>query len=347
MSNLPPPVQNQPGQLPQFVTNATEYIGDTVESIGKGYQDVKTNVTDGLTAFSEKTTAGIGASQQFLNSNSIVAKFAFVILVILIFLFLLGLGINMVQYFLNPGKNPYLVKGMIQGSAGLTIYQDPTQKKAVTLQRSNNQKTGIEFTWSVWIYITDFNTSSTEFQHIFNKGDNTYSQEYKPLSKSTIKYTGIAAINNAPGLYISPGLSTNDVCPPGSLFIVMNTTGSDTTASSSDTILTVPNIPLNKWVNVIIRMENLMLDIYINGVITERMVLQNVPKQNYFDVQVCKNRGFNGNLSNLRYYDKALSVIQINNIVYWGPNTSASKVNSSTKGGYDYLSSTWYTGMSV
>lgn len=344
MSNLPPPAQNQPAQLPQFVTNATEYIGDAAQSIGKGYQDVKSNVSEGLTAFSDKTSAGIGASQQFLNSNSIIAKFAFVILVILIFLFLLGLGINTVQYFLNPGKNPYLVKGMIQGSAGLTIYQDPTQKKAVTLQRSNNRKTGIEFTWSVWLYITDLNDSATEFQHVFNKGDNSYSQNYK-LNKG--QFTGIATNNNGPGLYISPGLSTNDACPPGSLFIIMNTTGADTTTAVSDTVLTVPNIPLNKWVNVIIRMENLMLDVYINGVITVRMVLQNVPKQNFYDVQVCKNRGFNGNLSNLRYYDRALSIIQINNIVFWGPNTSASKVNSSTKGGYDYLSSTWYTGLSL
>jgi hypothetical protein len=343
MSNFPQPVQNQPIQLPQFVTNATEYLGDAAQSVGKGYENAKANVSSGLSEFSDKASAGIGASNQFLSSNSIIAKFAFVILVILVFLFLLALGINVVQYFISPGSNPYLVKGMIQGSAGLTVYQDPTQKKAVTLQRSNNQKTGIEFTWSVWLYITDFNSSATQFQHVFNKGDSSYSQNYSAISTAT----GIASLNNAPGLYIAPGLSKMEAAPPGSLLILMNTTGSKTLTSTEDAILTVPNIPLKKWVNVIIRIENLMLDVYINGVITERLILQNVPKQNYYDVQICKNNGFNGNLSNLRYYDKALSVIQINNIVYWGPNTSASSVNSSTKGGYDYLSSTWYTGLSV
>lgn len=329
--NLPPAGQNnQPTQLPNFVKNATESLGNAVSDVGKSYNDAKASVNTSLTGFSQQATAGAGASQQFLNSNTIIAKFAFVILIILLFLFFFGLGINIIQYFINPASNPYLIKGMISGAEAQNIPQDPTQKKAVTLQRSNNQKTGLEFTWSVWLYITDLTNSSdttkapTKYQHVFSKGDSAFGAD------------GIATVNNSPGLYISPGNNA--------LHIVMNTTGPN---KASDAIVDISNIPLKKWVHVAIRMENTMMDVYVNGVIAERLVLSYVPNQNYSNVLICQNGGFSGNLSNLRYYDKALSVIQISNIVYWGPNTSASSGSSTTRGGFDYLSSTWYTGLSL
>jgi hypothetical protein len=67
------------------------------------------------------------------------------------------------------------------------------------------------------------------------------------------------------------------------------------------------------------------------------------PKQNYYDITVCG--GFNGSLSNLRYYDHALNVFDINNIIMFGPNTIPSKLasNSGGSGNYAYLSSQWYT----
>ena len=329
--NLPPGSQNsQPVQLPNFVKNATESLGNAASDLGKSYNEVKSNVNSSLTQFSQQASAGAGASQQFLTSNTIIAKFAFVILIILLFLFLLGLGINILQYFMNPAKSPYLIKGMISGADGHIITQDPTQKSAISLQRSNNQKTGLEFTWSVWIYISDLENGTsvggsavapTKYQHVFSKGDTSWGNN------------GIASVNNGPGLYIQPGNN--------GFHIIMNTVG------GPDAIVDISNIPIKRWVHVAIRMENTMLDVYINGVLRERVVLQYVPKQNYNDVLVCQRGGFNGNLSNLRYYNKALSVIQISNIVYWGPNTSASSSTDTTKGGFDYLSSTWYTGMSL
>jgi hypothetical protein len=330
MNFQPSSQNNQPTQLPNFVKNATESLGNAVSDVGKSYNDAKQSVNTSLTGFSQQASAGVGASQQFLTSNTIIAKFAFVILVILLFLFALGLGINVIQYFVNPSNNPYLIKGMISGSDAQVIQQDPTQKSAISLQRSNNRKTGLEFTWSVWLYIADLENGATvnnagvqptKYQHVFSKGNPTWGSN------------GIATVNNAPGLYISPGSNA--------FHIVMNTSG------GPDEIVDISNIPIKRWVHVAIRMENTMMDVYINGTIRERRVMKYVPKQNFENVLVCQNGGFSGNLSNLRYYNKALSVIQISNIVYWGPNTKASSSTSTTKGGFDYLSSTWYTGLSL
>ena len=61
-------------------------------------------------------------------------------------------------------------------------------------------------------------------------------------------------------------------------------------------------------------------------------------------VNVCKNGGYNGNLADLQYFDKALSGFQINNIVSWGRNTAAanqSNTNDATGFPY-YLSYLWY-----
>ena len=53
------------------------------------------------------------------------------------------------------------------------------------------------------------------------------------------------------------------------------------------------------------------LDIYINGTVSGRYNLSDVPFQNFYDVHVCQNNGFTGKLSNLRYYDSALNIFQI------------------------------------
>jgi hypothetical protein len=102
----------------------------------------------------------------------------------------------------------------------------------------------------------------------------------------------------------------------------------------------IPNIPLNKWINVIIRCRESILDVYINETITRSINLSGVPKQNYGDVYVAQNGGFQGNISNLWYYNYALGTAEIQNLVTRGPNTyMASKSISNTT---DYLSLRWF-----
>jgi hypothetical protein len=103
----------------------------------------------------------------------------------------------------------------------------------------------------------------------------------------------------------------------------------------------VDDIPLKQWVNVIIRLQNTILDVYINGTVAARLNLTKVPLQNYYDVNICKNGGFLGKLSNLRYYDHALNIFEISKIVAAGPNMST--VAKKEMNNYNYLSTSWYT----
>jgi hypothetical protein len=106
----------------------------------------------------------------------------------------------------------------------------------------------------------------------------------------------------------------------------------------------IPDIPLNKWVNVIIRCQDTVLDVYINGTITRSLQLQGVPKQNYGDVFVAMNGGFEGYISNLWYYNYALGTAAIQNLNKKGPNKTMVDSNGSgmNDGTLNYLSLNWF-----
>jgi hypothetical protein len=250
-----------------------------------------------------------------------VAKAAFLILTVIVFVYVLRLCITLIGWLFAPNSSPYLVNGMIDASVGnLTIPQDPSQENAVTILRSANDAAGIAFTWSVWIYITQNARAGdgTKYLHVFNKG-----------SATTDPSNGIMAPNNGPGLYLKDDYS--------GLRVVMSTF--DNQAASVD----VDNIPVNKWVNVIIRVENTVLDVFMNGDLAKRLPLDSVPFQNYGNVNVAQNHGFAGFISSLRYYNTALGTRAISNIISAGPNLTVIGSSGGAPGIMDYLSTRWFS----
>ena len=102
----------------------------------------------------------------------------------------------------------------------------------------------------------------------------------------------------------------------------------------------IDDIPLRRWFHLAIRVENKIMDIYINGVVTKRVVFTKLPKQNYEGVYVNHNGGFDGALSDLRYFDSGLNVFQILNIVTAGPDLRSADDDKNKN--YDYLANSWY-----
>ena len=213
-----------------------------------------------------------------------------------------------------------LINGMVDATQMITISQDPSTSGSVTLYRSVNASDGIEFTWSVWIFIDDLQYQSGKYRHIFHKGNDNINIKTQPY--------GMNFPNNAPGLYIAP--NKND------LVVVMNT------FEEINEQVTVKDIPLNKWVNVILRVnEQHELDVYINGKLARRHMLSGVPRQNYGDVFVTMNGGFSGFVSALRYFSSSIGVNDIQSIVSSGPNLNTigdTMINSQP----NYLSMRWF-----
>ena len=246
-------------------------------------------------------------------------KFIVIVGAIICFVIVMILGINLLSLFLGPSSNPYLIKGLVPGNIPLIIKQDPTLDGSIPIERSDNKEHGIELSWSIWINITDLGKTD-QYQHIFHKGDNNI--------QSDGELSGMNYPNNAPGLYISP--ATNE------LIVIMNTF---TTINEE---IRIPNIPMNKWIHVVIRIEDNKLDVYINGALAKRHILGNVVKQNYGNVNVALNGGFQGFISNLRYYSYALQPGEILSIVNEGPNMTVNSSTSLSVSTPPYLSLQWY-----
>jgi len=265
-------------------------------------------------------TAGRGSGvKDFLNSSSLIARFSFVMLVLLVFIIVLKILMTILKRILTHiNNNPILIDGMVDAKTSIIIPQNPSSNGSITINRSINTPNGIEFTWSVWIFINEI-TNDGMYKHIFSKGNNL-----------DVAKNGLYFPNNAPGMYISP--NTNN------LFILMNT------YDNIQEEITVNDIPIAKWVNVILRCRNKTLDVYINGTITKSINLSGVPKQNYGDVFVAMNGGFNGNISDLRYYDYAIGLNEISGLSTMGPNLTISTSNSASflLRSADYLSLRWY-----
>lgn len=330
--------------LRQGISGAGDAVSEAANSVNESLAGIKDQFSSSLDEFSDENV--VGASSGFLTANTVVAKFVFLILVLIVFMFMFKAGVYIASWFLLPPQNPYLVYGMISGTNAIRIQQNPNDSAAVTLQRSNNENTGAEFTYSVWLNITGSNTKNA-FAHIFNKGgDGSSFFDDKDIGRTVndgISSPGIAKVNNAPGLYLSPTSTDGSF----SLRAIMNTVSADDVnlGGGINTYIDITDIPINnKWVHIVLRLQNTILDVYVNGTISGRLVLQSVPKQNYDDVWVCQNGGFSGNLSNLRYYSSALSVFEISNIFTAGVNTntssSAAGITSLLK--TDYLSNGWY-----
>jgi len=262
------------------------------------------------------TSSQTFGTREFLESNSLVAQLAFLLLVIFGFIILLRVGLTVISYFFKPSESPHLIDGMVNASQMIVFKQDPTNNGAKTILRSVNADDGIEFTWSVWIFIDNLQTNAGIYKHIFSKGN------------SVLNENGLIFPNNAPGLYIAP--NTN------ALVVMMNT------FNVINEEIVIPDLPLNKWVNVIIRCQNTTLDVYVNGTIARSINLVGVPKQNYGDVHVGMNGGFAGNISNLWYYNYALGTSEIQTITENGPNTKMIGSIGINGKMFNYLSLRWF-----
>tara|TARA_B110000438_G_C15808010_1_gene648333 strand:+ start:1403 stop:2362 length:960 start_codon:yes stop_codon:yes gene_type:complete len=304
----------------------SENMGTPAANLGAGAGKAQAAMTEQFNKF--KNNKFVSGASDFLMSNTAVAKFCFFILVILLFVFALRLGSKLLSWVLAPSPNPYLINGMKSGKKYLKIIQDPRDRESIPLLRSDNEREGTEFTYSVWLYIEDLaNYRVGKRKHIFHKGSKVFARKntWRIGDDDKVDISEMAFPNNSPGLFLAE--SGNE------LIVTVNT---------FEHILEevrIPNIPLNKWINISIRVSNLNLDVFMNGNIAVRHRLRSPVKQNMGDVHVNAQGGFDGMLSSLRYFNSSLSSSEIMDLVRAGPNL---KMDKSMNIFPPYMSLRWY-----
>jgi hypothetical protein len=206
------------------------------------------------------------------------------IILFILFLVLLGyLLYRLIQNYraTNRGE-PWLIKDT-------KIARTPKIIPAYMLPASNDSRYGMEFSYTFWIYITDWVYKKNEEKHIFHKGNNSMN----PLIQS-------------PGVWLAPD--------DNKMIIKMNT------FSNIDQECVVDNLPIAKWFHVGIILIGHSLDVYINGRLKKRCVLDSVPRLNHGDLYINLDNGFDGFLSRFRYFNYALPFWKFEQLFNQGPS---------------------------
>lgn len=315
----------------------------------------------GITSsFSKPGDAGLSSSggggfglKEFMESNSLVAKFAFILMVFIVLSVAIKFAIIGVSYLLLPSTSPFVLNGTANTEdMAITVTQDPAKKESIFISRSTNEEGGLEYTWSAWFFINQVPVQKGQYSRIFSKGGQG--------TKSMDDGNGIYYPNNAPGMYIK---FSNDITSTNpdredkgvnvSLLAVVDVSGKkDNSSDPRNNLhekLIATDIPIKKWVNAVIRVTNNVIDLYINGRLAQRRKTAGIPLQNYGSVNIgedkSKNR-FSGLISTIQYFNYSIGSNKIKSIVDEGPNmkmiTNSGAETTEAKN-LNYLSNSWYT----
>jgi gas vesicle protein len=325
-------IKNIANQATKTASNLGGKITETTSDIKKNIQNKISNTTEKVKSSSTTQDASkvVSKVQEFMEANSAISKFVAIVLSILLFYILFNVGTYFLSQYFLPVTSAKVVDGLIPSNVQLIISSDPTVKNSVPILRSVNQNQGLEFTWDVWFFISDVSKLTTQ-SCIFSKGT---AQKNNSLDG--------ALLGVCPGVYISKGPNTNNNNNSQVVLNVALSTRVDPSLNNPGVEqITIPEIPVNKWVHCAVRVQDVSVDIYINGIMTKRKNLKGLPNQNYDKTYVGEEGGFKGYISSLNYYTYALNYDEIQSDYVKGPNMKL--VGQNNQINYkDYLAMNWY-----
>lgn len=234
-----------------------------------------------------------------MNPLSIVIGIVLIVLVFIILRYLL--------------YDPYTLQDIQDGKTRSTIEANELADDGTDVPSSN-------FAYSIWFYINDWN--------------------YK-YGKPKIVFGRMGA-KSAPGKGAIPGIDGLDPCPVVVLGAVENNISvslgcypgaedQPTTAGGNTVVHTcsVSNIPIQKWVNLVISVYGRTMDLYIDGKLVRTCLLPGVASvNNKADIIVTPKGGFDGWTSKLQYYPNSLNPQEVWNIYTRGYSSWASVFKS-------------------
>lgn len=213
-----------------------------------------------------------------------------VIIMVIILVAIYYIGNYLLKRYINASANsPMLLNTTKNAKNAMIISQDPTSVNYIPILKSDGQD-GIQFTYGFWFLLQNMEYKQGEWKHVFHKGNSS------------------SFPNRAPGVWFHPNKN--------SIRVYMNT--QDNILEYAD----IDDIPIRKWVYMNIILNNRNLDLYINGYLKVRKELSSIPKQNDDDFWINMYGGFEGYLSNIRYYAYAIDFNEIYKHINSGPSTN-------------------------
>ena len=191
--------------------------------------------------------------------------------------------------------------------------QSGTQMQTITADKlpvSGSGPQASNFTYSMWFYVQDWNYKYGELKVLYGRmgsgsgtsdlsstGASACLTSSSPASSSSS--TDISIFGSNPCPLVTLGALTNELKVHMSVF-------SPNSKATVPFSCQVANVPIQKWVNLIVSVYGRSLDIYIDGKLVKTCVLPGLVNVNSnANVYITPNGGFAGWTSKFQYYPNA------------------------------------------
>lgn len=156
---------------------------------------------------------------------------------------------------------------------------DATKSQAIIVPTGSSTS---NFTYSIWIFVDDWSYNYGQIKPIFTRG------------------------SDIPSLDVSLGETENDLIIKQ---LVFNSVASNDGNSSIQTII-VPNIPIQKWVNITLSVYGRTFDTYIDGKLVKTTLLKGPANvTNGTDMMLSPMGGFSGYTSKFQYWSDSIDPV--------------------------------------
>ena len=210
-------------------------------------------------------------------------------------------------------SDPYTLQNMQDGKTSSTIDASSLATNISGVPSSN-------FAYSIWFYINNWNYRYGESKVIFGR---------------------MGAVSGTSGGSV-PGISGMDPCPAVVLGAIENNlsislgcypgVNQEPTTSGGNTVVhtcSVANVPIQKWVNLVISVYGRSMDVYLDGKLVRTCLLPGVASvNNNANVYVTPLGGFEGWTSKFQYYPNSINPQEAWNIYTRGYSSWSSTFNA-------------------
>jgi len=204
--------------------------------------------------------------------------------------------------------DPYTLQNIQSGKDASTI--------AASSLAKNGEAEASNFAYSVWFYVNDWNYRYGEPKIILGRMG-----AVSPDGQGSIQ--GVSGINPCPAIVL--GAVENNVavslaCYPGAEQV-------NNTSVNKSIIHTcmVANVPIQKWVNLVVSVYGRSMDLYIDGKLVRTCLLPGTAQINTnSDLHITPKGGFDGWTSKIQYYPHSLNPQEVWNIYVAGYSSGLS-----------------------
>jgi hypothetical protein len=209
--------------------------------------------------------------------------------------------------------DPYTLQGIQSGETASVI-------SASSLATNGSNVPSSNFAYSIWFYVNDWNYRYGEPKVVFGRMG-------AQSTTGSGSIDGVSGLDPCPAVVLGAVENNIDVslgCYPG--------INQEPTTSGGTTVVhtcSVANVPMQKWVNLVVSVYGRSMDLYIDGKLVRTCLLPGVASiNNNSNVYVTPAGGFNGWTSKFQYFPNSINPQDAWNIYTSGYSSWSSMFNS-------------------